>query len=163
MANQLVLVGTVDAGVMRVRVSTAFHGIGLSVVGLSEHKAFHFHFRLVAPAADLLSGVLRSACDGESSDREVDDFDVQVRVGTTTDHRIGLSVARGRDAVFHFTLNKVEAQKLSDLIHEALVRGGHFDQIDRTAPIKRGAASHQMARFFINYIHRIWQALKAPM
>ena len=98
MANQLVLVGTVDAGVMRVRVSTAYHGIGLSVVGLSEHKAFHFHFRLVAPAADLLSGVLRSACDGESSDREVDDFDVQVRV---VSHLCKLSAARRLTTLAH--------------------------------------------------------------
>ena len=68
---QDVLVGTMDAGVMRVSVSTVHHGIGLSVVGDPTHPAFNFHFRLLAPAADVLSGVLRWACEGKSdqSDR----------------------------------------------------------------------------------------------
>jgi|RhiMethySRZTD1v2_1073278.scaffolds.fasta_scaffold2267936_1 hypothetical protein len=79
-------VGTVDAGFIQVKVRTVGHRIGLFIV--SQRDAAFF-FTLLPPAADLFSGLLRNACDGEfigpGFADTVDTGSMQVKVSSVDD------------------------------------------------------------------------------
>jgi hypothetical protein len=117
--DKLDYIGTVDAGFIHVRVGvfTVEQEIDVSVV---IGRGQLFHFTLNPKEADLLSTRLLRVC--ESTLDCSDTFETpSVHFSVSSkDQRIGVSVVCGRDAVFHFTVNPVHAQKLSNYLAQAV-------------------------------------------
>src|SRR5262245_10889401 len=112
-------IGTVDAGFIHVRVGVFIveQEIEVSVV---IGRGQLFHFTLNPKEADLLSTRLLRVC--ESTLDCSDTFETpSVHFSVSTkNQRMGVSVVSGRDAVFHFTMNPVHAQKLSNYLAQAV-------------------------------------------
>ncbi len=101
--NPVQHIGTVDAEPgMTVGVSYFVdkEKIGLSVVASVPgiNKSI-IHFTLDPPATDYLAHLLRRAGDGKQGQDTVE-LSEDVKVSTTDDHRVALSV--GHDSVFYF-------------------------------------------------------------
>jgi len=118
--DKLDYIGTVDAGFIRVRVSvlTVEQEIDVSVV-IGQGQCQLFLFTLNPKEADLLSTrllrVSESALDcSDTFETPSGHFSV-----SSKGQRIGVAVS-GRDAVFHFTLNPVHAQKLSNYLAQSV-------------------------------------------